>query len=67
MVDGPDVAVLYQLLIDHPAGALQIADWYRVDGEKIVEVRTVFDTAPFQAAQPAPAAAAQADGTSGAR
>lgn len=48
-VDGPDVGIFHDLLVDHPAGSIPIAEWYHLHGDKIASIRTVFDTAPFAA------------------
>jgi YHS domain-containing protein len=47
--DGPDVCIFYDLLIDHPVGSVPIAEWYHLDGDKIVAIRSILDTAPFAA------------------
>jgi YHS domain-containing protein/limonene-1,2-epoxide hydrolase len=47
--DGPDVGVFHDLRLDHPVGAIAVASWYHVEGDKIAAIRTVFDTAPFAA------------------
>ena len=46
-VDGPDVAVFFELVLDEPYGAVWVADWYHVEGERITSIRTILDTAPF--------------------
>ncbi len=48
-VDDADVAVFYDVYVDHPVGSIAIADWYHVEGDKIASVRTILDTAPFTA------------------
>jgi YHS domain-containing protein len=48
--DGPEVGVFYDLFVEHPASPIAVAEWYRLEGERIVSIRTVFDTAPFVAA-----------------
>lgn len=45
--DGPDVGVFYELVLDEPHGAIWVADWYRLEGERIASIRTILDTAPF--------------------
>jgi YHS domain-containing protein/limonene-1,2-epoxide hydrolase len=55
-VDGPDVAVFHDLRLDHPAGAIAVASWFRVEDGRIAAIRTVFDTAPFAAGGGAPPA-----------
>jgi len=49
VANGPDVCVFYDLLIDHPVGAVPIAEWYRLDGDKIAAIRSILDTAPLTA------------------
>jgi len=46
-VDGPDVCVIYDLLIDHPVASIAIADWYHVESDRIASIRTILDTGPF--------------------
>jgi YHS domain-containing protein len=48
-VDSPDVAVFYDMYIDHPVGSITIADWYHIEGDKIAAIRTILDTGPFTA------------------
>jgi hypothetical protein len=45
-VDGHDVAVFYDLQTV-VAAAAPIADWYRVEGDKISMIRVLFDPRPF--------------------
>jgi YHS domain-containing protein len=47
--DGPDVCIIYELLMDGPVGSAAVADWYRLDGDKIASIRTILDTAPLVA------------------
>jgi YHS domain-containing protein/ketosteroid isomerase-like protein len=47
--DGPDVCLFYELLMDGPVGSAAVAEWYRLDGDKIAAIRTILDTAPFVA------------------
>lgn len=47
--DGNDVCVLYDMATKTPAGTAFIAEWYQVKGEKIAEIRVVFDARPFAA------------------
>src|SRR5919204_3789708 len=47
--DGDDVAVFYDLHIDHPVESITVADWFHVDGAKIATIRTILDTGPFAA------------------
>jgi len=47
--DGPDVCVVYELLMDGPVSSAAVAEWYRLDGDKIASIRTILDTAPFAA------------------
>jgi predicted SnoaL-like aldol condensation-catalyzing enzyme len=47
--DGNDVCVLYDMVTNTPAGTAFIAEWYQVKGEKIAEIRVVFDARPFAA------------------
>src|SRR5262245_26797289 len=48
-VDGPDVAVFYDMHVAHPVGSITIADWYHIEGDKIAAIRTILDTGPFTA------------------
>jgi YHS domain-containing protein len=48
-VDGPDVAVFYDMYLDHPVGSVTIGDWYHIEGDKIAAIRTILDTGPFTA------------------
>jgi YHS domain-containing protein len=59
--DGPDVAVFHDLRLDHPAGSIAVASWYRVEGGRIAAIRTVFHTAPFTAGAGAPPAETAVD------
>jgi limonene-1,2-epoxide hydrolase len=47
--DGNDVCVLYDMVTNTPAGTAFVCEWYQVKGEKIADVRTVFDARPFAA------------------
>src|SRR5262249_57641575 len=47
--DGNDVCVLYDMVTKTPAGTAFVCEWYKVKGEKIAEIRTVFDARPFAA------------------
>jgi hypothetical protein len=44
--DGDDIAVFYDLLTV-VAGAAPIAEWYRVEDDKISMIRVLFDPRPF--------------------
>jgi YHS domain-containing protein len=46
-VDGPDVCIFYDVLVDHPVGVIPTASWFHLDGDKISAIRTILDTAPF--------------------
>jgi YHS domain-containing protein len=46
-VDGSDVAAFYDLLIDHPVGSINIADWYQLEGDRICAIRSILDTGPL--------------------
>ena len=48
-IDGNDVCLLYDLVTKTPAGTAFVCEWYKVKGEKIAEIRTVFDARPFAA------------------
>jgi len=61
LVDGPDVGVFHDLRLDHPVGAIAVASWYRVEGDRIAAIRTVFDTAPFAGEGGAPPAETAVD------
>src|SRR5262245_65830318 len=47
--DGNDVCVLYDMVTNMPAGTAFVCEWYQVKGEKIANVRIVFDARPFAA------------------
>lgn len=47
--DGPDVCIFYSLQMDGPVSSAAVADWYRLDGDKIISIQTILDTAPFAA------------------
>jgi YHS domain-containing protein len=46
-VDGQDACIFYDLHIDHAVGVIAVAEWYRVDGDRISAIRSILDTAPF--------------------
>jgi Cu+-exporting ATPase len=48
--DGQDVCVLYELLLDGPVSSVAVAEWYRLDVDRIASIRTILDTAPLTAA-----------------
>lgn len=48
-VDGNDACVLYDMVTNTPAGTAFIAEWYQVKGDRIAEIRVVFDARPFAA------------------
>jgi YHS domain-containing protein len=45
--DDSDVAVFYELHIDHAVASIAIADWYHLEGNQIASIRTILDTGPF--------------------
>ncbi len=45
IVQGDDVAVFYRL--DTPVAVAPVAEWYRIRGGKIRELRAYFDARPF--------------------
>ena len=45
VAQGDDVAVFYRL--DTPVAVAPVAEWYRVRGGRIAEVRAYFDARPF--------------------
>src|SRR5215475_7969166 len=47
--DGNDVCVLYDMVTKTSAGTAFVCEWYKVKGEKIAEIRTLFDARPFAA------------------
>jgi len=47
--DGDDVCVLYDMVTKTPPGTAFICEWYHVKGEKITQIRVVFDARPFAA------------------
>ncbi len=48
-VDGDDACVVYDLITDTPIGTSQVAEWFRVRGDKIAAIRVHFDARPFAA------------------
>ena len=46
-VDGQDVGIFYELVLDQAPGVISVADWYHLEGEQIASIRTILDTAPF--------------------
>lgn len=48
-VDGPDVCIFFDLVIDTPVRSMTIAEWYHVDSDRISSIRMIFDTGPFTA------------------
>ena len=49
-VDGSDVCVFYDLLLDHRVARIAVAEWHQLRGEKIASIRVLLDTAPFMQA-----------------
>jgi hypothetical protein len=47
--DGDDVATIYDLHTNTPAGTSNIAEWARVNNGKMVEMHVFFDARPFAA------------------
>lgn len=45
IAQGDDVAVFYRL--DTPVAVAPVAEWYRVQGGKIAQLRAYFDARPF--------------------
>jgi YHS domain-containing protein len=45
--DGADVCILYELRLEGPVASAPVAEWCRLDGDKIVSIRTILDSAPF--------------------
>ena len=45
-VDGDDVCVLYDM-VTKKSGTELIVEWFKVRGDKISEIRVVFDARPF--------------------
>jgi hypothetical protein len=48
-VDGNDVCLLYDLVINTQAGTSFVCEWMQVKSGKIAAIRTVFDARPFAA------------------
>ncbi len=46
-VDGDDACLLYDMVTRTPVGTAFIAEWHRVKGGKIAEIRPAFDARPF--------------------
>ena len=49
VADGDDVVTIYDLHTNTPAGTSHVAEWARVKGGKIAEMRVFFDARPFAA------------------
>jgi len=47
--EGNDMCVLYDMVINTPAGTAFIVEWYQVRDEKIGALWAVFDARPFAA------------------
>lgn len=47
-LDGDDVCVFFDVLLDHPVERMAMVNWYRLSGERIVSIHTLFDTGPFR-------------------
>lgn len=48
-VDGDDVCLLYDMVTKTPAGTAFVAEWHHITGDKITEIRVVFEARPFAA------------------
>lgn len=48
-VDGPDVCLFHDLVLDHGAAAAPVAAWYHLEGDKIASIQMILDTGPFMA------------------
>lgn len=46
-VDGVDVCVIFDLLVDHEVGRMRMVDWYHLQDDRIASIWTLFDMAPF--------------------
>jgi hypothetical protein len=46
-VDGDDVCVLYEMVTNTPVGTAFIAEWHRLEGDKIAAITAIFDARPF--------------------
>lgn len=46
-VDGAEVMLIYDMVTNTPAGTAPIAEWYRVEGDKIAAIQVFFDARPF--------------------
>lgn len=47
-VDGDDVCVFFDVLLDHQVKRMAMVNWYRLGGGRIVSIHTLFDTGPFR-------------------
>lgn len=47
-VDGHDVCVFFDALVNHQVERMAMVSWYRVDEGRIVSIHTLFDTGPFR-------------------
>jgi ketosteroid isomerase-like protein len=49
LAEGDDVVTIYDLHTNTPAGTSHVAEWAKVKGGKIAEMRVFFDARPFAA------------------
>lgn len=47
-VDGSDVCVLFDPLLNRQVERIAMVNWFRLDGGRIVSIDTLFDTGPFR-------------------
>ena len=47
-VDGDDVCVFFDALLDHQVERMAMVNWYHLDGGQIVSIQTLFDTGPLR-------------------
>jgi hypothetical protein len=47
-VDGSDVCILFELVLEQFNGGVAVADLYHLEDGKISSIRTILDTAPFK-------------------
>lgn len=47
-VDGNDVCVFFDVLLDHEVQRMPTVNWYRLDRDRIASIHSLFDTGPFR-------------------
>lgn len=47
--EGSDVCIIFNMVIDHKVGRMEVVDWYHLRGGRIASIWSLFDMAPFVA------------------